>query len=189
MKWKKQKKSHDACHGVLSTVLMPLLYTRQWIICHSVLVAFECKSVQRKKKNSFYLHHQRSSRLPGRVHCRSGSSSLGQRAQWRPRPPPWISSPPPSAPLESLRCGGLQDDDTITTQSFRYITIKCKPGILHVCVKTERSTWVVHEGPFAIGLFDLVLGGVLADPQHLVVIFPLALLQLQLCRLQQMLVI
>ncbi len=51
------------------------------------------------------------------------------------------------------------------------------------------ATWVVHKGPFAIGLFDLVLGGVLADAQHLVVIFPLALLQLQLGRLQQVLVI
>lgn len=62
-----------------------------------------------------------------------------------------------------------------------------KIGVLRI--KTKMATWVVHKGPFAIGLFDLVLGGVLADPQHLVVIFPLALLQLQLCRLQQVLVI
>lgn len=51
------------------------------------------------------------------------------------------------------------------------------------------ATWVVHEGSFAIGFFDLVLGGVLANSKHLVVIFPLAFLQLQLCHLQQLLVI
>lgn len=47
----------------------------------------------------------------------------------------------------------------------------------------------MHEGPFAVGLFDLILSSVLANPQHSVVIFPLALLQLQLCRLQQVFVI
>lgn len=47
----------------------------------------------------------------------------------------------------------------------------------------------MHEGPLAVGFFDLVLGGGLADPQHFVEIFPLALLQLQLCSLQHMLVI
>lgn len=51
------------------------------------------------------------------------------------------------------------------------------------------ATWVVHKSSFAIGLFDLVVCGVLADPEHLVVIFPFALLQLQLCILQQVLVI
>ncbi len=48
---------------------------------------------------------------------------------------------------------------------------------------------MVQKSPLAIGLFDLVVCGVLADPEHLVVIFPLALLQLKLCRLQQVLVI
>lgn len=48
---------------------------------------------------------------------------------------------------------------------------------------------MVHKGSFAIGFFDLVLGGVLANPKHLVIIFPLALLQLQLRRLQQMFMI
>lgn len=47
----------------------------------------------------------------------------------------------------------------------------------------------MHKGPFAIGFFDLVLCGVLADPQHLIIIFPFALFQLQLSRLQQMLVV
>ena len=56
----------------------------------------------------------------------------------------------------------------------------------------ERSmsvrTRMVHEGSLAVGLLDLVVGGVLADSEHLVVVFPLALLQLQLGGLQQLLV-
>ena len=51
------------------------------------------------------------------------------------------------------------------------------------------STWVVHEGAFTIGFFDLIICGTLAHAQHLVIIFPFTLLQLQLCRFQQMLVI
>lgn len=47
---------------------------------------------------------------------------------------------------------------------------------------------MVHEGPFTVSLLDLVLCGVLVHSQHLVVIFPLAFLQLQLCILQEVLV-
>ena len=47
---------------------------------------------------------------------------------------------------------------------------------------------MVHEGSLAVGLLDLVVGGVLADAEHLVVVFPLALLQLQLGALQELLV-
>lgn len=48
---------------------------------------------------------------------------------------------------------------------------------------------MVHQSSFAIGLFDLILRGILGNTEHFVVIFPLALLQLQLCCLQQMLVL
>lgn len=47
----------------------------------------------------------------------------------------------------------------------------------------------MHEGSFAIRFLDLVLSGILPDPEHLVVIFPFALLQLHLCLLQHLLVI
>lgn len=53
----------------------------------------------------------------------------------------------------------------------------------------QKQTWVVHQSSFAIGLFDLILRGILGNTEHFVVIFPLALLQLQLCCLQQMLVL
>lgn len=53
----------------------------------------------------------------------------------------------------------------------------------------RAPTWVVQQRPFAVGLLDLVLRGVLAHPQDLVVVFPLALLQLQLSPLQQLLVV
>lgn len=55
--------------------------------------------------------------------------------------------------------------------------------------QTERRTWVVQQRPFAVGLLDLVVCGVLAHPEDLVVVFPLALLQLQLSPLQQLLVV
>lgn len=56
--------------------------------------------------------------------------------------------------------------------------------------QTARApTWVVQQCPFAVGLLDLVLRGVLAHPQDLVVVFPFALLQLQLSPLQQLLVV
>lgn len=42
---------------------------------------------------------------PGR--CRSEPSSFGPTARWRPRPPPWTSSPPPSALRHWLHCVGL----------------------------------------------------------------------------------
>lgn len=50
-------------------------------------------------------------------------------------------------------------------------------------------TWVVQQRPFAVGLLDLVVCGVLAHSEDLVVVFPLALLQLQLSPLQQLLVV
>lgn len=48
---------------------------------------------------------------------------------------------------------------------------------------------MMHEGSLAVRFFDLILCCILADPEHFVVIFPLTLLQLQLCVFQQMLVI
>lgn len=62
-------------------------------------------------------------------------------------------------------------------------------GASPASIDDRRRTRVVQQGTFAVGFFDLVVGGVLADTQHLVVIFPLALFQLQLGRLQQMLVV
>lgn len=53
----------------------------------------------------------------------------------------------------------------------------------------EALTWVVQQRPFAVGLLDLILCGVLAHPQDLVVVFSLALLQFQLSPLQQLLVV
>lgn len=40
---------------------------------------------------------------------------------------------------------------------------------------------VVHQGPFPISFLDFILSGILVHSQNLVVIFPLILLQFQLC--------
>jgi len=50
-------------------------------------------------------------------------------------------------------------------------------------------TWMVHECPLAVGLLDLLLGGGAIHAQDLVEIFSLALLQLQLGGLQEVLVL
>ena len=49
-------------------------------------------------------------------------------------------------------------------------------------------TRMVGQCPLPVGLFDFVVGGSLAHSEHLVVILALALLQLQLCLLHQLLV-
>lgn len=55
----------------------------------------------------------------------------------------------------------------------------CSLGFLLLQPSAEL-TWMVHQGPFPVSFLDLVLRGILVNPQDLVVIFPLALLQLQL---------
>lgn len=47
---------------------------------------------------------------------------------------------------------------------------------------------MVHQGPFPVSFLDLILRGILVHSQDLVVIFPLAFLQLQLCILKELFV-
>lgn len=47
---------------------------------------------------------------------------------------------------------------------------------------------MVHQGPLPVSFLDLILRGILVNSQDLVVIFPLALLQFQLCVLEELFV-
>jgi hypothetical protein len=47
-------------------------------------------------------------------------------------------------------------------------------------------TWMPLESEFAVGLFDLVVGGILGNAKQLVVVLSLGLLQLQLSLPQAM---
>lgn len=47
---------------------------------------------------------------------------------------------------------------------------------------------MVHQGPFPVSFLDLILRCILVYSKDLVVIFPLTLLQFQLCILQELFV-
>lgn len=59
---------------------------------------------------------------------------------------------------------------------------------MSVLFEAESNTWVMQESTFAVRFLDLVFRGVLLHAEHFVVIFPLAFLQLQLSRFQEVLV-
>lgn len=65
-----------------------------------------------KRRSNTHLCRRSRSRRLGRVRCRSEPSSWGRTALWRPRQPPWTSSPLPSAPRVSRHCADLQGTET-----------------------------------------------------------------------------
>ena len=55
--------------------------------------------------------------------------------------------------------------------------------------RSGKLTRMMHQRPLAVSSLDLILGGSSLDPQDLVVVLPLALLQLELGVLQQLAVL